>query len=734
MNYSLLSSYLEAGLPVVPVDGKNPGVGGASWHTKRYSPADLARWQAAGHGVGLLLGPVSGYVDFDPDGPRGAAAFELLKIAHAEPLASCAFRSSKGIHHVFKVRPEHYAQLNETVSVMDRDPETGKDGLEIRWARTEGKGLQTVIPPSEGRHFLPDSPDLLNAPYLPADFIDLLPKKEHKEYVPQLDGETDDKPLSRFSREVAEDLTVFATFVLDKLNYTYVGQNPAGGELYKHPAATQKQSLVIGHTFTPEGIPHVYSYSPNCNGLPQNEAVTPHRALALMLFDGDYNAAARYVLKNGHGDIERNCSEFDEEPATAFVNDKQTEGDLPAVAVDSRPSPDNRMYDNVIGEYALDLHKNWMVEADPAAIFMQALEIFGCLLGREVWVDTEEGPVYGNNYLVVVGNRATGRKGTGWKHAKTLYAHDDFTTWVAEEFSGLLRGRMDSGEGMVKALIDISKQNGNEFSDTHTTIKMLSHDSEFIGTINKGKIDGSTLLHNFTKAWEGTGFGTAKTKEQAYVKRPHITLIGHVQPEPLKLALTQTMDDSGFLSRIQFIFTERARINYDPPRMQYDILENYHNQIVAILNWAKAKGVITYSREAYQLIKHYYETDTTLLRNHRFVLKNMMRLACLRQSTEMSVADVDTAMKIQAYVDACTKLLFKDWGLEGAKRDDQDKIISYIAECPGSGNTSINRYLFGNNKKHSEIESLMAGLISANKVVLKKESTKGRPKMGYYVV
>lgn len=105
---------------------------GAAWQTK--ATGDLKAvdaWLAAGHNVGLLLGPASGVVDVEYDTPEGReqlAAFGVLDIQ------TPTWRSARGEHRLFKWEP--WMPAKAALKVED---------IEIRLG---GKAAQSVLPPS----------------------------------------------------------------------------------------------------------------------------------------------------------------------------------------------------------------------------------------------------------------------------------------------------------------------------------------------------------------------------------------------------------------------------------------------------------------------------------------------------------------------------------------------------------------------------------------------------------
>lgn len=105
---------------------------GAGWQHKATGDLEAVdAWLAAGHNVGLLLGPASGVVDVEYDTPEGReqlAAFGILDIP------TPTWRSARGEHRLFLWEP----WMPQTAVVKAED-------LEIRIG---GRAAQSVLPPS----------------------------------------------------------------------------------------------------------------------------------------------------------------------------------------------------------------------------------------------------------------------------------------------------------------------------------------------------------------------------------------------------------------------------------------------------------------------------------------------------------------------------------------------------------------------------------------------------------
>lgn len=136
-------AYARLGWRVVPVRGKVPA-GGAGWPSQATSdPGEaICLFEDTPHdGVGVVLGPTSGLIDFDCDSP--AAEETLQRLFGGQVPRTPTYQSAKGLHRLFRWSDSLPAsEISKAKFVVD--------GLEIRIGGGD-KAAQTVFPPSAGR-------------------------------------------------------------------------------------------------------------------------------------------------------------------------------------------------------------------------------------------------------------------------------------------------------------------------------------------------------------------------------------------------------------------------------------------------------------------------------------------------------------------------------------------------------------------------------------------------------
>ena len=153
---------IEKGLPIIPTDGKRPI--GTSWQNPPFTVDRLKTGlqQAADPAIGMVMGPISGIIDIETDSEKEVEAVRQL-FDDCEPLVTVAYQSPRGKHTLYKYDPRLEVLGKATVTYKA----AGGQSVTIRLG-LGAKATHSVIPPSEGRKWLPGlSPEDCDVAALP---------------------------------------------------------------------------------------------------------------------------------------------------------------------------------------------------------------------------------------------------------------------------------------------------------------------------------------------------------------------------------------------------------------------------------------------------------------------------------------------------------------------------------------------------------------------------------------
>ncbi|MGQ0633420.1 MAG: bifunctional DNA primase/polymerase [Planctomycetaceae bacterium] len=145
----------------IPLPPGEKGPRGKGWQEKTISWQEVERRRTNNPriGIGLLLGPKSGVIDVEGDGPEAEASRRAL--FGGQPPETCRWRSSRGEHHLYRW-DDRFADLGAYFKQPDEYP-----GLEFRIG---AEAAQSVIPPTGNREWIV-SPDQSEPAALPEDVI-----------------------------------------------------------------------------------------------------------------------------------------------------------------------------------------------------------------------------------------------------------------------------------------------------------------------------------------------------------------------------------------------------------------------------------------------------------------------------------------------------------------------------------------------------------------------------------
>jgi hypothetical protein len=205
-------------------------------------------------------------------------------------------------------------------------------------------------------------------------------------------------------------------------------------------------------------------------------------------------------------------------------------------------------------------------EADPAALLVQALVAFGNVIGRGAHFEDEADRHHGNEFAVLVGKTSKARKGTSWGRIARLYREAEEQWAVDRVQSGLA-----SGEGLIFAVRDaVTRQERirEQGQVRHEAVeadpgiedkRLLVLEPEFANVLKHTERIGNTVSEILRNAWDGRDLSAMTKNSPARATGAHISLIGHVTSDELRLYLTETEMANGFGNRHLWIYADRSK-------------------------------------------------------------------------------------------------------------------------------------------------------------------------------
>jgi hypothetical protein len=213
--------------------------------------------------------------------------------------------------------------------------------------------------------------------------------------------------------------------------------------------------------------------------------------------------------------------------------------DVPPLAAFLRPQLSPAALHGLAGEVALAGAE--ATGADPAAVLMSFLALAGNAAGPQphAWFGGAQHPA--RLFVVLVGDAATGRKGTALGAAEQIMAEAD-PEWAENR---VVHG-LQSAEAMV-----------TQVHDGKSDCRLMVVETEFarlVATMNRS----GTLSAQLRNAWDGRTLQRATSRVLQRASRAHVSMLAMITPEELLRQHSRLSQAGGLESRILYVYSAPA--------------------------------------------------------------------------------------------------------------------------------------------------------------------------------
>ena len=210
---------------------------------------------------------------------------------------------------------------------------------------------------------------------------------------------------------------------------------------------------------------------------------------------------------------------------------------VPPLAAFLRPQlPPAALY-GLPGEVATTLSE--ASGADPAAVLVTFLALLGNAAGPQPHARFGGAEHPARLFAVLVGDAATGRKGTALAAVEPLFADAD-PDWAA----GRVLYGLQSGEAMIDWVAD----------DHSKDCRLMVVETEF-GRLVETMARAGTLSAHLRNAWDGRAMQRVTTRFIQRASRAHVSLLAMITPEELLRHHKRLSQAGGLESRILYVYT-----------------------------------------------------------------------------------------------------------------------------------------------------------------------------------
>jgi hypothetical protein len=379
-------------------------------------------------------------------------------------------------------------------------------------------------------------------------------------------------------------------------------------------------------------------------------------------------------------------------------------------------------------------------EADPVALLVQTLVMFGSVIGRSAHFVVEADRHCGNEFVVLVGRTSKARKGTSWGRVERLFREVE-GPWAAER----VQSGLSSGEGLIWAVRDPIfkreriKERGEDvrFEEVEedpgiSDKRLLVYEPEYANVLKQSERPGNTLSVILRHAWDGRPLQSMTKNSPVKSTGAHISLVGNITVEEYRRTLTQTEIANGSANRGLPVCADRSKLLPLGGRVDPDAWTLLRGELAQALAFAKTTGEVERDEEATAIWCDVYAelsegkpglAGAMLARAEAHAMRLAMLYALLDRSALIRAPHLLAALALWDYVERSVYFIFGD-SLGDAVADE---LLRLLRACPEGRTRNELQDYFGRNQSSVRIGRALGLLLQHHLAFCAREETGGRP-------
>ncbi len=411
---------------------------------------------------------------------------------------------------------------------------------------------------------------------------------------------------------------------------------------------------------------------------------------------------------------ERLCIFAGNAPIRQQIEEAAETGEIDETPIEIKPFPvpNEKVFHGLIGEYVRFIEPH--TEADKMALLIQFLTYFGNLIGRSAFYQVEGNKHFTNLFSVLVGDTASGRKGTSFGRIKEVFKGLDEYHEKECVVSGLA-----SGEGLVYRVRDAvweektdrkTKKVEPVCADNGVSDKrLLVVEGEFAQVLRVQGREGNSLSAITRNFWD-TGDAQNLTKNSPLkTTGAHVSIVGHITKTELLNCLSEVESANGYANRFLWVCVRRSKFLPLGAEIDFKDLLCFNAEISRRIELAKNVEQIHFSDEAKELwISNYQHLETSRFglvakvtqRASPYVLRLSCIFAVIDGQTEIKLEHLEAGFAVWQFCEDSAKYIFGD----RLGNKNADAILDALREA-GNGLTRTEIYtdVFQKNLNAKEI-------------------------------
>jgi hypothetical protein len=380
-------------------------------------------------------------------------------------------------------------------------------------------------------------------------------------------------------------------------------------------------------------------------------------------------------------------------------------------------------------------------EADKHALLLTGLVTFGAMVGHSPHFMVESTRHGVNEFLVLAGDTAKARKGTGTDRSIDIFSQVDPEFMKTQKVSGL-----STGEGLTQKVRDErkedvlvsgkSEQRRFEYQVVDTgepDKRLLIVESEFSLVLQQFSRDGNTLSATLRNAWDGKPLRNLARSNKDSCQEPHIALIGNITIEEVQRLLTTNDKANGFGNRILWCATRRSKeLPLGGKPLDPEKVKSLVTSLVKARDFAKKAECIPFDSETESKWEGVYHKLTAPVHGIFGHMTARAEAHTRRIATKYALLDCSpcirnehlaAAVEVWSYCEDSVRYIFGD----ALGDETADTILRLLRDAPeGLTQTQISK-AFSNHKSAAELSRALSLLEKRRKVTKEVIQTDGAP-------
>lgn len=366
-------------------------------------------------------------------------------------------------------------------------------------------------------------------------------------------------------------------------------------------------------------------------------------------------------------------------------------------------------------------------EADPALLLLTLLTMAGSAIGSGPHATAGNAQHPARLFVVCAGETAKARKGTSWAAVEGVML-------VADQHFAETRvlGGWGSGEAVVDAVRDASDDAPGALDK-----RLLVQEGEFARFLKVCNRDGSTLSMTIRDAWDGKKLQARSRAATSQSTGHHISIVGHITLEELRMRLTDVEAANGFANRFLYVLGRRSQRLPEGGNVPQEVCERLGKILGEALRSAGTIGSVQRDDAARDLWAHMYEAmdldapggllEAVTCRDTAQVLRLSVTYALLDGSGVITTDHLWAAWAVWRY---CRQSAAVIWG-DAIGDPIADRVLTCVREAVGGvDRTEISRAL-SNKVSANQLDAAIEKLLSRQLVEHFIEKTGGRDRHVY---